>query len=69
MQPKKPKLLFKYSDTGNVRRYYHDINLRWRSDNSVYCMMQDSAGETVMCACSKDGEPSHTINDYEIIYN
>lgn len=65
----KPKLLFRYADRGNIRRYYHDINTKWRRDNSVYCQMENEVGEMVMYACSKDGEPSHTVNDYDIIFN
>ncbi len=68
MQAKKIRLLFKYTDRGFDRRYYKDITKRWGADDSVYCAVDGVEG-IVMFACSKDGEPSHTVSNYEIVFN
>ena len=50
------------------RMYFRDINIKGRHPR-LFCVQDNHVGEPIMFACSRDGEPSHEVYEYEIVSN
>jgi len=50
------------------RMYFRDITIRGRHPR-LFCIQDNHIGEPTMFACSRDGEPSHEVYEYEIVTN
>jgi hypothetical protein len=65
---KRLRLILTRLDAEIQRLYFKEVGSKNRYPQ-IYCVQDNHVGEPVMMACSRDGEPSHQVFDYEIVAN